>query len=200
MEKLRKDVPIITYILLAINVIVFFYFDFTQSVSEMDMYVEQGGMYLPAVIEDGEWYRVITHAFLHGGLEHLLGNMVMLVFIGSVVEKVYGKISFVIIYFVGILGSTLVSVMPELMTYDYHYSIGASGATMTLFGAYLILIIKNRSDGDNTIIARMVVVFLLMIFGNMEQGVDWMAHLGGAVFGVILGLMLYPKQNHTIQY
>ena len=75
-------------------------------------------------------------------------------------------------------------------------SIGASGAIFGIFGVLLVIIFKNRRlDGNGTAI-RLIILFVLMVFGNMEEGVDWMAHLGGALIGVLLAFILYrPKKR-----
>ena len=198
MNTRRQDMPIISVILLVINAVVFFYQEATGDTESTMFLLEHGAMYLPSVIEQGEWYRVITHIFMHSGIEHLLCNMIMLVALGKYMEAVYGRINFIITYFLCGLGATFISALPQMLVEDYHVSVGASGAIMGLFGAYLVMLFKEgRVRGYNSA-ARLILLFIVMVFGNMEQGVDWMAHFGGAAFGVVIAFILYKPQGNNI--
>ena len=96
MNTRRQNMPIISVILLVINAVVFFYQEATGDTESTMFLLEHGAMYLPSVIEQGEWYRVITHMFMHSGIEHLMCNMIMLVALGKYMEEVYGRIKYII--------------------------------------------------------------------------------------------------------
>ena len=87
----RKDIPFITVGLVVINVLVFLKLDILGNSLDPGYLYEHGGMYLPDVLDHGEWYRVFTHMFLHSGFEHLANNMVMLAAVGYIIENEYGK-------------------------------------------------------------------------------------------------------------
>ena len=90
--------------------------------------LEHGAMFVPKVVEDGEYYRLFTSMFLHFGFEHLMNNMVTLVLLGWHLEIEVGKIKFLLIYILSGLGGNILSAWYEVRTMDYTISAGASGA------------------------------------------------------------------------
>ncbi len=195
-EKTKgTNIPIITILLIAANVLVFLYMEAAGDTESTMFLYSKGAMYVPAVLEGGEWYRVFAHMFIHSGIEHIFNNMLMLGVLGYQMEKEYGRVRFTITYFICGIGATVVSAIPEILNSDYSVSVGASGAIMGLFGAILVMIAKNgRAMGRVSSVPRLIVLFVIMIFGNMGTGIDWMAHLGGALVGVVMALILYhPK-------
>lgn len=193
-KEKRNDIPYVTAVLIVINVLVFLYMEIIGSTENTQFLYEHGGMYWPAVLEGGQWYRLVTHMFVHSGGEHLLNNMFMLGILGYQIEKDYGPVKYLLTYFVCGIGGAVVSAMVEMNMGEAVVSIGASGAVFGIFGVMLVMIFKNRRQMGVVSAPRLLILFVLMVFGNMEEGVDWMAHLGGAVIGVVLALILYrPK-------
>lgn len=190
---MRRSVPYVTIVLIAVNVIVFYLMGISGN---YDVIVQKYAMYVPAV-ENGEWYRVFTHMFLHADTRHLFNNMLMLLAVGYSIEEDFGRIKFTITYFVGGLGACALSAYYDMATQNYIPSIGASGAIMAIFGAMVVLSIRNRSSFDKTVAIRSLIVLAIMVFGNMSAGVDWMAHLGGAITGLVLGFLLTIGRNKT---
>lgn len=188
---MKKYVPYVTIALVLVNVLIFYIMGMSGNYNEI---VEKYAMYVPAV-ENGEWYRIFTHMFLHADTGHLFNNMLMLAAVGYSIEDDFGHIKFSIIYFVGGLGACALSAYYDIATSHYVPSIGASGAIMAIFGAMVVLTIRNRSSFDKTVGIRSLIVLAIMVFGNMSQGVDWMAHLGGAITGLILGFVLTIGMN-----
>ena len=182
-----KSKPYVTIALILVNVIVFYWMSLSGNA---DYIVSKYAMSVPAVINDGEWYRVFTHMFLHADTHHLFNNMIMLLAVGYSIEEMYGHVKFTITYFVGGLGACALSGYYDTVTGSYPLSVGASGAIMAIFAAMLVLSFKNRRSFDKGAGIRMIVVLAIMVFGNMSYGVDWMAHLGGAITGLILGFIL----------
>ena len=187
-----------TIIIIAINVIVFALMSIVGSTQNTNFLYECGGMYVPAVLKDGEFYRVITHMFLHSGYQHIFYNMIMLGAVGLTLEEKIGHIKFLIIYFIGGIGATAMSGWYDIArnSYDiarnsYPVGVGASGAIMAVFGALMITTVKDSRRNKSVELRRTLIVLAIMVLGNTGPGVDWMAHLGGAVTGVILGLLLY---------
>ena len=82
----KRNIPIVTSVLIVLNVLVFLYMEYI-GFEAADSFMEQYGMYWPAVIQDGQWYRIITHMFVHSGGEHILNNMFMLGILGYQIEK-----------------------------------------------------------------------------------------------------------------
>ena len=96
------------------------------------------------IIEGGEYYRLFACMFLHFGIEHLLNNMLVLFVLGSRLERVIGKIKFLIIYLVGGLLGNVISVLVELKSMDFAVSAGASGAVFAVMGAMIYIVIRNK--------------------------------------------------------
>ena len=188
---MKKYVPYVTVALVLVNVIVFYIMTMSGNYNEI---VEKYAMYVPAV-KDGEWYRVFTHMFLHADTGHLFNNMLMLAAVGYSIEDDLGHIKFTITYFAGGLGACALSAYYDVATANYVPSVGASGAIMAIFGAMIVISIRKRSSFDKTVAIRSLIVLAIMVFGNMSQGVDWMAHLGGATTGLILGFVLTIGMN-----
>ncbi len=188
---MKRYVPYVTIALVLVNVLIFYIMGMSGNYNEI---AEKYAMYVPAV-ENGEWYRIFTHMFLHADTGHLFNNMLMLAAVGYSIEDDFGHIKFSIIYFVGGLGACALSAYYDIATSHYVPSIGASGAIMAIFGAMIVIIIRKRSSFDKTVGIRSLIVLAIMVFGNMSAGVDWMAHLGGAITGLILGFVLTIGMN-----
>jgi membrane associated rhomboid family serine protease len=143
-------------------------------------------------VHDGEWYRLITAAFLHASVAHILLNMLALWFIGSALEPVLGRWRFASLYVLAALGGSAASL---LSGFDYQLSVGASGAVYGLFGA--LFIVMRRLGRDVTFVVVLLVINL--IFGFTVPGIDWRAHLGGLVVGTGLAYVFAhaPKQHRT---
>lgn len=181
----------LTIILTVINVIMFFVLSFGGMTEDALYMLENGAMYVPYVIENGEYYRLFTSMFLHFGFSHLLNNMVTLVIIGRNVEPVVGKVRFFIIYFLSGLGGNILSFAGELISGDYAVSAGASGAIFGLTGALLALTIIYRGRVGQVTSRDMVIMIVLSLYiGFTSQGVDNLAHIGGLVCGFIVTLFV----------
>ncbi len=103
-----------------------------------------GALITESVLNNGEWYRLISAMFLHGDIFHLLSNMVGLFFLGGLVEISMGHVEFALIYLISGIGGNIVSVIID-NSYDFFgYSIGASGAVHGLIGAILVLAIREK--------------------------------------------------------
>jgi membrane associated rhomboid family serine protease len=134
---------------------------------------------IPARIQHGQRYRLITAAFLHANSEHILFNMITLLVIGSPVEALVGRARFVAIYLIAGIGGSVCSYL--LSPADIE-GIGASGAIFGLFGAYAVLARRHRFD--TRLVLILIVIELVISFA--DPGVDWRAHLGGLVVGAVV--------------
>lgn len=185
-----------TILLTVINVIVFFVLT-SQGMTEDGMFLlKHGAMFVPKVLEDGEYYRLFTSMFLHFGFEHLMNNMVTLVLIGWNLEIEIGKIKFLVIYILSGLGGNILSAWYEVWTMNYSISAGASGAIFGIIGALLYVAIRNRGrigEVSGKGLAFMVVISLY--YGFSSSGVDNLAHIGGLITGFVSGVLLYWKRN-----
>lgn len=146
----------------------------------------------------GEWWRLITACFVHGGLIHLGFNMYVLWDLGRVTERIYGSLGFLIVYMVAGIGGSFASVMLNpLVT-----SVGASGAVFGVAGAFLAFLLRNRSRMHPQISAhlrRSLMTFVLfnLVLGFAIPGIDQAAHVGGLVTGFGAGLVASPRVGPT---
>ena len=198
-KSVKANLPYITIALIAVNVVIFIIMEFMGSTEDTMFMYSAGAMYSPDVFEEGQWYRIITSMFLHFGYEHLLNNMFMLLILGYQLEKQYGRFKYLITYFIcGIVGN-IISGWIEMASGDYAIGAGASGAVFGIFGVLLVMIFKSRKQMGQISAPRLILLFILMVFGNMQEGVDWIAHLGGALMGVVMAFLLYnPSKGNRL--
>lgn len=204
MEKQKFSNPYITpvnTILAALNIIVFFVLDLMGDTEDAVFMLAHGAMYPPAVLLEGQWYRLLTSAFLHFGFQHLVNNMIMLVCLGSYLERALGKVKYIIFYLAAAVGSSLVSLGIMLYTGNIAVSAGASGAIFGIIGALLYMLIRNRGRfADLTMVRFLLMIALSLYYGFSSTGVDNAAHVGGLVIGFVLGIILYRKDRHYRYY
>jgi membrane associated rhomboid family serine protease len=140
--------------------------------------VHPGMLYGPAV-RHGQWFRLITHVFEHGGPLHLLLNMSAVLSLGTAFERIVGRGIFGLVSFTAAMGSAAFSL---LFSFDV-YMLGASGMILGWAGAILpILTVEAR----RAFISRLVPVAII----SLMPGVSWQAHAGGFLFGLGCGFAL----------
>lgn len=179
----------VTKVLIGINVGLFL----VSLVANRQELIAQWGMNPYAVSVLGEWWRLLTAAFLHANLWHIGFNMLVLWLVGRPLESLLGHGRFVLLYVLSALGGSIASyAFSPLNT----ISVGASGA---IFGLMAGLLVAGRSlRVDVTQIA--VLLVLNFLIGFVVAGIDWRAHLGGAIVGaMVAAVMAYaPKQSRTL--
>ena len=139
------------------------------------------------LLATNEWYRLITVALTHGGLMHLGFNMYSLYILGTPIEQAYGRNKFLIIFTISLLTGSFASVFLNTAN---HASVGASGAVFGLFGA--LAIVGKRIGADTRSIY--VIIGINFAIGFALGGVDWKAHLGGLIGGVIAAQLTLNKR------
>ena len=164
-----------------------------------DALSEWGGKNSILIIEDGEWYRLITPILLHAGIIHLVCNVAVQLDMGCFFEKEWGSIRWMIIYLSSAVGSSALSViaMPNAI------SVGSSGAVMGLFGGKLAEVVMRaceRTRNKEEEVGKQVrseqcvgvtcSIIVVMAFSFIPY-VDWAAHLGGLVAGLVVGIMVF---------
>ena len=145
--------------------------------------VERFAMWPAAIAYDGEFYRLLTAAFLHGSLLHIGFNMLVLWSIGPTLERILGHSRFLVLYLVAALGGSVASyVFSAPMT----LSVGASGAIFGLMGA--LVVAGKRLGYDITQV--LVLLGINVVIGFVVPSIDWRAHLGGMVTGALVAAVL----------
>ena len=174
--RVTTDPGWVSKVLIGINVVVYV---LQQTVSGFTFRFENIGLY----VADGDYYRLLTAAFLHASILHIALNMYALYLFGPPVEAALGRVRFAALYLVSALGGSALS---YAFANPLVPSLGASGAVFGLLGAYLVL---NRKLGRDTsgVMALLVINF---VFGLIAPNIDWRAHLGGLVTGSLCAAVI----------
>jgi rhomboid protease GluP len=183
----------VTLALIAINVAVFLAMAAAGAgilESNPDVHVKWGSNLVPVTV-GGEWWRLGTSMFLHFGIVHLLVNMWVLYANGRLVERMFGSARYLLLYvFAGLLGS-----LASAAWHPATNSAGASGAIFGVLGGMMAFLVAKKSRVPREVLqaqARSIAVFAVynIAFGLAYPGIDNAAHLGGAVGGFLVGLLL----------
>lgn len=167
--------PYVTWSLIGITVAVFL----VQFATGVDQVAEDFGMWPFGIALYGEWWRLLTAAFLHGSWLHIAFNMYVLFVFGPILERVLGHVRFIVLYLVAALGGSVASyVFSDPRT----VSVGASGAIFGLMGAVIIAGRRLRWD----ITQVLVLLGINVVIGFLSPDVDWRAHFGGLVVGALV--------------
>src|SRR4051794_25456108 len=181
-----------TYALIAINVVVFLIELangpgglFTQQESR---FVENLGLFGPFVAE-GEWYRLVTCAFLHANVIHIGFNMLLLYFLGRLLEPALGTPRFLVLYFASLLAGSFGALLLEPGAFSY----GASGAVFGLAGATLVI---ARGRGLDALAGQIgFLIIFNLVYSFATPGISIGAHVGGLVGGVICALAIVAGEK-----
>ena len=190
MEKIfSSKKPIITYIIIAICIIMFILSGMGNDTDMLVLYGANVGDY----IRNGQVWRLISHMFLHIGIMHIFFNMYSLYYVGTRVEDFYGKWKYLLIYFIsGISGGLLSIAMHE----GNALSVGASGAIFGLFGALLCFGYNYRGYIGSMIKSQILpIVVYNLLLGFFIPGVDMWGHVGGLLGGIVVSNMLGTIEN-----
>ena len=186
-KSLVSSAPI-TFILIAINVLVF--------VAEL---LFPGLIYslrygnVGSITEEGSLFRVFTSSFAHSDTQytHILFNMYSLFVLGTLLEPMLGKIRFLTLYAFSIFGGGLGFL---ILSTQYGSVVGASGAVFGLMGAYLVFLIVMKLNAG-----QMYIIIALNLVLGFLPGIAWEAHVGGLVVGAAVGYVLVATRNRAKQ-
>lgn len=182
--KLR-ELPLVSIILVAVNVVVFFICAFTDK-----LYI-LGRESVPEVIINREYGRIIWSMFLHSDQYHIFNNMLILFFLGEMIEKEIGHIRYALFYFLSGIGGGLLSLWIKYRAGDWSASIGASGAVFGLDGVLLALVLFSGRRLAGVTPVRITLMILLSLYsGFRSSNIDNAAHIGGLLTGFVLGCIL----------
>lgn len=195
--------PIVSYALLAANVLVFFY-QLSLGTALDAFFMEYGS--IPVEILNGEdYFTLFTSIFMHGGWMHLLGNMAFLFVFADNIESTIGSPKFLFFYILGGLFATAAHIFFNMGSSIP--SIGASGAISAVLGAYLVMFPTSKIKVLVLIFFRsfhMAAIWFLGLWIGQQllsgigslgpatansAGVAWWAHIGGFFFGIIGGFL-----------
>lgn len=157
------------------------------------------GMFMPyRTIREKTWYELITSGFLHGGITHLLFNMITLFFFGPILERTIGQEHFIILYFTGLLASSIPSLIKHKDNPEYA-TIGASGAVESVLFGFMILFpfepiyLMFIPIGIPSILFGFMFVGYSIWASKKEGKINHEAHIAGAAWGLIYMFAFVPN-------
>jgi len=199
-------VPFVTYTIIAICVVLFIIDAVLTQGETLSGGLFSGGtgpigeanLINAYLVGAGEWWRIFTSAFIHLGPIHLAFNMFVLYQYGSLVERMYGPIEYLVIYLLCAAGGSILTMLVD----PEQFAAGASGAIFGLVG--LLFVVSRRHHAVLGREARMMVagiggfVVYLLIFTFLVPGISWTGHIGGLLVGAVLGFLLPPTGVATL--
>lgn len=199
-NQLPFDITPVNSIMVVINIIVFIFLATTGKTNDAMFLYEKGGLLWSSVIYDNEYYRLFTSMFMHSGIEHLAGNMISLLFVGSYLEKMVGHSKYVLIYFTSGVLAGVTSVLYNMNGNSDIVSVGASGAIFGLIGALIAVFLLDKTGNMRQDMTRLTIYALIsVIAGISSQEIDNMAHIGGLISGFFCAIALikmYPIEKN----
>jgi len=193
---MRGRQPVLTYTLIAINVVVYGLESFYGG-PDSEPTLRRFGALFYGLAEQGQWWRFLTMMFLHASPEHILFNMMSLFVVGTLAERLYGSAKFLAIY----LGSGLIASLTSFAWAVTHgqtngVAVGASGAIFGIAGALVSVRFQSsdvipRQLRERVTSSMLPMVLLTLVFSQfLAANVDLRAHLGGLIGGIILSLVI----------
>lgn len=190
-KTFRKDLPYLTFILIGLNLIIYFF-----TLAFPSEVVAKYSVSNLSVFKHKEYLRMITYAFVHSPTDpfHLIFNMLSLYWIGPMIEKYFGKIKFLFIYFGSAIGGALLSIAFNKNS----LSVGASGAIFGLLGAIIYFAYAYKDKLSAALLKQMTfIVAFNLFYGFLQKGIDNWGHIGGLIMGFTWGMCLgtYKKRK-----
>ncbi len=189
-ERRMRRLPLVTVVILVVLVVIFLAEVRVGALASREAIVAMGALARERVAA-GEYWRLLTAPWLHGGVDHLVGNGIALFILGMLCEAAFGRAQFVLLYVLSGLAGSVVSLAVSVGP-----SVGASGAIFGLQGAAIMLFRLHR---DRLLVRDRRVGFVLLVWaiysiagGLMQPFIDNGAHIGGAVGGALIARRLHP--------
>ena len=186
----------ITRFLIAVNVLAFLWELAAGGPSVLGSFDSPGAQHVlysatlvPAdVLQGHQWWRIITGAFLHGGLIHIGVNMLSLWFLGRFIEYALGSWRMLLVYMVSLVVSGLGVVY---FSNPVTPTLGASGAIFGLFGALFAIGFKLGKPGMDLVRSNIGILVLNLIITFSVPVISWQAHVAGLLAGFVLTYAIY---------
>lgn len=206
-----------TWALLIANVLVFLY-EASLSTGALERFITEYGVIPREIVAGVDLQTLVTSMFLHGGWLHLIGNMLFLWVFSNNIEAVLGTGGHLAFYGAGGLAASLAHIWSD--PGSSIPSVGASGAIAAILGAYIVLFPQSRVrllvfTGAQVGVTRASALAFLGLWAVMQffsgiaslgvptaqtGGVAWFAHIGGFVFGLLVGWILQNRGRRRIAY
>ncbi len=185
-----------------VNVLLFLWMEFSRDANSVWMY-RHGAIHIADFLLDPQWWRLLASAFLHFSFSHLLGNMVVLWYIGNFLERLIGWWRYFLFYLIAAVGANIISVAWYWYIGDWNVlTAGASGAIFGVVGMMLFIILRERGRVQGITLQQMLFMVIFTLYaGFANSGVNNSAHVGGLVIGFLCGIIFYRgtvkrEKNH----
>lgn len=186
-----RELPIVSGALVAVNVVVYVLCMFPGS----RLYA-LGSLNVTGVLVNREYGRILWAAFLHGDMQHLFHNMLILFFLGAMIEKETGHLCYALLYFLSGIGGNLMSLFAKVMENTNAYSIGASGAVFGLDGVLLAMVLFAGRKMPRVTPGRVMAMIALSLYSGFSgHNIDNAAHVGGLLTGFLSGCVVCILQR-----
>ncbi len=162
------------------------------------MFSEKGYCGIYSVLYEKEYARVVWSMFFHSDAAHIFNNMIIVLFLGSILESQVGHLMYGLVYFISGIGADIFSLAVKWYHQDWAASIGASGAVFGLDGLLLAMALLLRDRVDIPIGRVIFVVFLSVYSGFSNPGIDNAAHVGGLFVGFLVGIPICLYQRRKL--
>lgn len=185
--------PIITYVLMALNVIAFLLMMMTPSVESLIKFQLAFCNSHDGLVNQ-QYYRLLTANFIHANLLHLIVNIYALSIVGKVVENYFGKLKFLLIY----IGSGISASLLSSIFLNDSVSLGASGAIFGLLGAFSFFAYKYRVYMAGVLKNQLLPILVVNLAIGFMPGIDMAGHMGGFIGGLLLAVAFGDLEQRKI--
>lgn len=183
-----SDKPFMMYFFLVLNILVFLVtlwrFGTTENTYALLL---MGAKFSPLIIAEQQWWRLLSAAFIHIGIQHLIMNGITLYFLGQELERIMGHWRFTMVYLIAAIGGNVFS-------FAFSPSVSA-GASTALFGMFASIIVLSKMYPRVHALQQRastytVLIILNVVNGLLMPGIDNWGHFGGAIYGAIATLIV----------
>lgn len=187
------EVPFVSASLVAVNVVVYI-----LCIVMGGRPYDAGMLDAESVLRGEEYGRILLAMFLHADTGHLFNNMLILFFLGAMIEKEIGHIRFGVFYFLSGIGGNILSLVMKVIHNDPAGSLGASGAVFGLDGVLLAMVLfpGRKPESATVTLPRVLLMVILSLYSGYTGGnIDNAAHLGGLIVGFVAGGIMCIRRN-----
>lgn len=196
MENVKRNY--MTFGIVAVLFLVFIAETLIGGSESISVLLKMGAMYNPAVVVEGQWWRLFTAQFLHIGIMHIASNAIMIYYIGQYAEPIFGHWRFLALY---LLSGTGGSLLTMAFGSDQAISAGASTALFGILGAMACVGFKNRGSDILSFLGRQALALAIIniVLDLFMPDVDLLGHLGGLISGGLLAIAFGDRtyQNYS---
>lgn len=183
-------------IIITLNLLFFIIALFTGGF-DIENLVRIGAIFPPFILDDGEYFRLITGMFLHANVFHFLMNMYVLYYLGGHMEQLIGPRKYLLLYmFSGIVSSLVITYFGDPRT----VTVGASGAIFGIMGGlFMLTILRKNWFHPRTIRSIQNLMALNLILTFVVANISIFGHLGGLIAGILLFFVITPEHPYYIE-